>query len=50
MTLTFAETAEIIASLERMGLLATGETPQLTPLTGGISSLIVRADTTRGPL
>ncbi len=50
MTLTPDETFEITASLARMGLIEDGETPVLTPLTGGISSLIVRADTARGPL
>ncbi len=33
-----------------MGLLDAGETPALTPLAGGVSSLIVRVDTRRGPL
>ena len=33
-----------------MGLLAPGETPAIVPLTGGVSSLIVRADTRRGPV
>ncbi len=33
-----------------MGLLDAGETPQVTPLAGGVSSLIVRVDTRRGPL
>lgn len=33
-----------------MGLLEPGEQPTLTPLTGGVSSEIVRADTRRGPV
>lgn len=33
-----------------MGLLDTGEIPVITPLAGGVSSLIVRVDTNRGPL
>lgn len=47
MTLTPDDSAEIIKSLARMRLIGESETPLLTPLTGGISSLIVRA-TTRG--
>ena len=50
MSLTPDDTAEITASLERMRLIDAGETPSLTALTGGISSLIVRAETARGPL
>ncbi len=38
----------LTASLARMGLLEPGERPDLTVLTGGISSVIVRADTLRG--
>ena len=44
------EAQTLIAALRRMQLLQDGEVPQLTPLTGGVSSLIVRADTLRGPL
>ena len=33
-----------------MGLLDADESPQVTPLAGGVSSLIVRVDTRRGPL
>ncbi|MBL0144372.1 MAG: phosphotransferase [Betaproteobacteria bacterium] len=33
-----------------MGLLAAGEVPEFTPLAGGVSSLIVRVDSTRGTL
>ncbi|HSO06320.1 MAG TPA: aminoglycoside phosphotransferase family protein [Pelomicrobium sp.] len=42
--------AVIQAALERMGLVAHGERPPLTPLTGGVSSEIYRADTARGPV
>lgn len=45
-----ADTAALLAALQRMALLAPGEQPVLTPLAGGVSSLIVRADTQRGPL
>lgn len=48
MSLTPEETDDINASLMRMGLIGDGETAPLTPLTGGISSLIVRADTPAG--
>jgi 5-methylthioribose kinase len=50
MTLTAEETADLTASLARMGLIGGGETPLLTPLEGGISSLIVRAEIARGRL
>lgn len=40
----------LIAALRRMRLAGPGETPQLTELTGGVSSLIVRAETAAGPL
>ncbi len=33
-----------------MGLIDADETPVVTPLSGGVSSLIVRVDTQRGPL
>ncbi len=33
-----------------MGLIDADETPALTPLSGGVSSLILRADTRRGPV
>ncbi|MEK9662898.1 MAG: aminoglycoside phosphotransferase family protein, partial [Alphaproteobacteria bacterium] len=42
--------AEITAALVRMGLARPGEKPCLEPLTGGISSLIVLADTSSGRL
>ena len=44
------DTGRLLAALGRMGLLRAGETPVLTQLTGGVSSLIVRADTARGPV
>ncbi len=50
MNLTPEESRRLLAALYRMGLLAPGETPVLTQLTGGVSSLIVRADAARGPL
>jgi tRNA A-37 threonylcarbamoyl transferase component Bud32 len=43
MTLTDAERKLLIESLERMDL-ATGQEAVLTPLTGGVSSLIVKVD------
>lgn len=45
-----AEEAAVLSALSRMGLLGPGETPAVAPLTGGVSSLIVRVDTRRGPL
>lgn len=36
--------ATVLASLARMGLLPAGTTATLTPLTGGVSSLILRVD------
>lgn len=50
MTLTPEESAEIMKSLARMRLIGESETPVLTPLPGGISSLIVRAATRHGNL
>lgn len=38
------------ASLARMGLARAGEAVSLTPLAGGVSSLILRADTRSGPV
>jgi len=39
----------VVGALHRMGLLAPGEIDvRITPLAGGVSSLIVRADTARG--
>ncbi len=45
-----ASAADLLAALGRMGLLSPGETPALTPLTGGVSSDIVRVDLVRGPV
>ena len=44
------EAVVLTAALHRMGLLAPGEVPTLTVLTGGVSSIIVLARTARGPL
>lgn len=38
----------VTALLAQIGLLAPGEVPTIEPLTGGVSSLIVRATTSRG--
>jgi aminoglycoside phosphotransferase (APT) family kinase protein len=45
-----AGTAEFLSTLARMGLLTPGETPPITPLTGGVSSDIVRVDLVAGPV
>ncbi len=45
-----ADAASVNDALRRMQLLQPGETPTLTALTGGVSSLIVRADTAGGML
>lgn len=50
MALTANEVHALCASLRRMGLINAQEQPALTILTGGVSSLIVRADTLRGSL
>ena len=42
--------AAFLSALERMGLISAGETPQVVPLTGGVSSEIVRVDLARGPV
>jgi len=42
--------AALLAGLSRMGLLSPGETPGVTPLTGGVSSDILRVDLVRGPV
>ncbi|HVY06165.1 MAG TPA: aminoglycoside phosphotransferase family protein [Burkholderiales bacterium] len=39
-----------LIALRRMGLLQPGEIPAITPLTGGVSSDIVRADLAKGPV
>ena len=41
---------ELYAALVRMRLMQEGEKPRLTPLTGGVSSDIVRVDLTSGPI
>lgn len=50
MQLDAQESQTLIDALGRMQLLEPGEVPPLTPLAGGVSSLIVRADTLRGPV
>jgi len=44
------EHAAFLSALERMGLINAGETPAVMPLTGGVSSEIVRVDLMRGPV
>ncbi len=44
------ELAVVLPALQRMGLVDADETPVLQPLSGGVSSMILRADTRRGPL
>ena len=44
------EETAVRAALRRMSLIDADEHPRITALTGGVSSLIVRADTRRGPL
>ena len=39
-----------LTALGRMGLLQPGECPAITPLTGGVSSDIVRVDLRSGPI
>ncbi len=48
MSLTAHDAHALTAALRRMGLADADETPALTALTGGVSSLIVRARTRRG--
>lgn len=43
-------TGKIHAALRRMGLIAAGERPPVTPLTGGVSSDIFRVDLAGGPI
>jgi len=45
-----AQAVELIAALRRMQLLAPDETPTLTALSGGVSSIIVLAHTAQGPV
>ena len=42
------ERAALVATLRRMELIGAQEEPALSPLSGGVSSQIVRADTARG--
>jgi aminoglycoside phosphotransferase (APT) family kinase protein len=42
--------ASLAAALARMGLVAPGETPVLTPMVGGVSSDICRVDLASGPV
>jgi 5-methylthioribose kinase len=48
MELTQEQRTGICEALYRMNLIAVGERPQITPLTGGVSSQIVRVDTSSG--
>jgi aminoglycoside phosphotransferase (APT) family kinase protein len=44
------DTEDIVAACRRMRLIGPDEQPAITPLAGGISSLIMRVDTARGPV
>ena len=48
MALSDQEQASLIESLLRMGLIGKNEQPRLQPLTGGVSSMIVLAQTQKG--
>jgi len=50
MDLGAEDARRLLAALRRMRLVQADESPRLTELAGGVSSLIVRADTARGPL
>ncbi|HPU52981.1 MAG TPA: aminoglycoside phosphotransferase family protein [Burkholderiaceae bacterium] len=50
MRLDESDALNLTAALRRMSLIAPDETPELEPLTGGVSSLIVLAHTRRGPV
>jgi aminoglycoside phosphotransferase (APT) family kinase protein len=50
MDLGAEEAHRLVAALRRMRLVQAEEAPRLTRLTGGVSSLIVRADTVHGPI
>jgi 5-methylthioribose kinase len=50
MDLGAEDARRLLAALRRMRLVQADEQPRLTQLTGGVSSLIVRADTARGPM
>ncbi len=45
-----AAASDFVTALQRMGLSAPGEHPRIHPLTGGVSSDIVRADLKSGPV
>ncbi len=45
-----AELAVVLPALARMGLVDADETPVMQPLSGGVSSMILRVDTRRGSL
>ncbi len=44
------EASVVLPALVRMGLAAAEDNPEIVPLTGGVSSLIVRVETRHGPL
>ena len=44
------EASVVLPALVRMGLAAAEDNPEIVPLTGGVSSLIVRVETRNGPL
>ena len=44
------EASVVLPALVRMGLAAAEDNPEIVPLTGGVSSLIVRVETRDGPL
>src|SRR5215475_2838112 len=50
MSVVGADLADPLAGLHRMGLLAGEETPKFLPLTGGVSSDIVRVELAEGPI
>ena len=50
MSLSATDALNLTAALRRMGLIEPDESPGLTPLTGGVSSLIVLARTRAGPV
>ena len=50
MDLGAEDARRLLAALRRMRLVQADETPRLAQLAGGVSSLIVRADTARGPI
>ena len=48
--LSSQETEDVTAACVRMRLIDPNERPAMTPLPGGVSSLIVRVETARGPI